>query len=146
MPSRCLLWAWPVVTGCSPPPFVTAQAAFCALGWRPHWWLSWPEAWASEPPAFYRTGSCARLGVNTAASKHSHQKCRSGFREGRYRSWQADNEDQRWCVMQHFPSGLVVLHTLERMLSLFNKDKEKTSGRRCKTGWRGSLRASGATK
>lgn len=70
VPSRCLVWAWLVVTGCSPPPRVTAQAAFCALGWRPHWWLSWTEARASRPSASYRTGSCTRCRVNTAASKY----------------------------------------------------------------------------
>lgn len=68
VPSRCLVWAWPVVTGCSSLPCVTAQAAFCALGWRLHWWLSWPGAHASRPSASYRAGT--RLTVNTAASKY----------------------------------------------------------------------------
>lgn len=65
VPSHWLARACPVVTGCSLLPCVTAQAAFCALGWRPHWCLSWPQARASKPSASYRTGSCTQLWVNT---------------------------------------------------------------------------------
>lgn len=57
-----------------------AQAGFCALGSRPHWWLSWPVARTLKPPASYRTGSCTRLWVNTAASKYLHQKSISEFK------------------------------------------------------------------
>lgn len=99
VPGRCLLWAWPVVTGCSLPPSVTTQAAFCALGWRPHWWLSWPEARASKPPASYGTG-CLTRRVNTAALKYSDQKCISEFR--RCRSQHADAEDSYSVIISSF--------------------------------------------
>lgn len=36
--------------------------------------------------------------------------------------------------MQYFPCDLVVLSTLERIISLFDKDEDKTSGKICKTG------------
>lgn len=69
VPSRCLVWAWPVVTGCSLPPSMTAQAAFCALGWRPHWWLSWPEARASKTSSQLQDRK-----LHTTQSQHSSIK------------------------------------------------------------------------
>lgn len=67
-------WARPVVTGCSSLTSTTAQAAFCAVGWRPHWWPSWPRAGTSDRPASGTTGSCNTTpksqqgGIKTAAS------------------------------------------------------------------------------
>lgn len=70
VPSRCLVWAWPAITGCSLLPSMTAQAAFCALGWRPHWWLCWPGAQASVTFSQLQHRKLRTLlQINTAASK-----------------------------------------------------------------------------